>query len=375
MGFHIFMQDISARKAIEMHNRMLSKIIENTNDMVVVTEANDIPSQSNIIYINPSFERKTAYPPQDIIHKKSLSSFLSKQHREKLDSHSSKNDSSLGEFILNCNKNNTFWCDINLVNIENNPGKHDHFAWILRDTSKEKSDQKQLNKTLEDLKRSNNELEKFAYIASHDLKSPLRAIDTISGWLEEDLESSMDDNNKDNIKKLRGRIHRMEKLLDDLLEYSRIGHDKKTFETINLSDMINDIIKTLSIPKSFSITTSSDMDNISLPKMPLQQVFHNLINNAVKHHDKDRGKIEIIVKQEKNFYQFSVIDNGPGIDEKYYLKIFEMFQTLKPRDEVEGSGMGLSMVKKIVHNKGGTIHVESVLKEGSQFIFTWPINH
>lgn len=243
---------------------------------------------------------------------------------------------------------------------------------IARDVTQRKKTEEDLRLTMEDLVLSNEDLEKFAYIASHDLKSPLRAIDNLSKWLEEDLDAVMDNENRERVKKLRGRVARMENLLNDLLEYSRAGNSVNESQTLPAGDLLRDIRGLLNIPDGFTVDIDPALDAVSIARMPLEQIFHNLINNAIKHHDKDEGKIQISVDVKDKNFEFRITDDGPGIDANFHAKIFEMFQTLRRRDEVEGSGMGLALVKKIAYHHGGRINVQSEAGKGSTFILTWP---
>ncbi len=222
------------------------------------------------------------------------------------------------------------------------------------------------------LRETNEQLERFAYIASHDLKAPLRAIDSLSGWIEEDIGDQLEGETKENLDLLRARVKRMEKLLDDLLAYSRAGVIKPGEQKIvSGEEMLEDIRLLLNIPKGFTLRMDDRFKRGRFPKMPLQQVMHNLVSNAIKHHDREEGTISLSMQEHNNFYTFGVCDDGPGIPKEYHEKVFEMFQTLKPRDEVEGSGMGLAMVKKIIERFGGTITIESH-KRGTSIKFTWP---
>ena len=248
------------------------------------------------------------------------------------------------------------------------------FSGIVRDITERKEAEAILKQTLEDLQISNAELEKFAYVASHDLKSPLRAIDNLTKWLEEDLDDVLNDRNRAHMEKLRGRVLRMENLLDDLLEYSRAGRNLDNSEIIKSERLVREISDFLDVPKGFVVKADESLKGINVPRMPLEQIFHNLVGNALKHHDKEKGTITVSAKNRGEFYEFSVADDGPGIPKKYQEQVFEMFQTLKSRDEVEGSGMGLALVKKIVHNFGGQLRLESEEGQGSTFIFTWPKN-
>jgi signal transduction histidine kinase len=232
----------------------------------------------------------------------------------------------------------------------------------------------QIMKLNDGLRRSNEELERFAYICSHDLKSPLRAIDNISQWIEEDLEPVMEDKSRDLMNELRKRVRRMERLLDDTLEYSRAGTklDLDNVEIVNGRALVEDVIVLCAAPEEFTFRIGKNLSGIELYNLPIRQVLYNLVNNAIKHHEGARGAIEIDAADEGAHYRFTVRDDGPGIAKEYHQKIFEMFQTLKPRDHKEGSGMGLALVKKILASCGGEIGVCSEVGKGAEFSFTWP---
>lgn len=221
------------------------------------------------------------------------------------------------------------------------------------------------------LEQRNQELDQFAYIASHDLKAPLRAIANLSEWIEEDLTDKLDEDARHNMNLLRSRVHRLENLINGLLDYSRVGRNNVAAQSVNVAKMLAEIIDLLDVPEDFQIQIQQGMPTLMTEAIPLQQVFHNLISNAIKHGDCDHGKIEISVQELDDYYEFAVTDNGKGIDPQYHDRIFTIFQTLEARDTKESTGIGLAIVKKAVENQGGTILVESEVNAGCTFRFTW----
>ncbi len=229
-----------------------------------------------------------------------------------------------------------------------------------------------LARTTQTLEKRNQELDQFAYIVSHDLKAPLRAIANLSSWIEEDLEDHLDSETQHQMDLLRGRVHRMEAFINGILEYSRVGRMRSQVETVNVESLLKEIIDSLDPPSEFTIEMTTPMPTLVTDPLPLQQIFTNLISNAIKHHHRCDGNIFIAAQEMENAYEFIISDDGPGIDPKFHEKIFTIFQTLQSRDTVENTGVGLAIIKKILDDKGGTIKVESELEKGTTFRFTWP---
>lgn len=221
------------------------------------------------------------------------------------------------------------------------------------------------------LESRNRELEQFAYVASHDLKAPLRAIANLSEWLEEDLDGQLPEENKQQMQLLRGRVLRMEALINGLLEYSRVGRSQISVEPVSVNKLLAEIIDSLDPPDTFTIDIACDMPTFTTKRVLLRQVFANLISNALKHHPWQDGHIQISVQDQGSYYEFGVADDGLGIAPEYHHKIFAIFQTLEARDTKESTGIGLSIVKKIVETEGGTVRLESQEGLGSAFYFTW----
>jgi len=219
------------------------------------------------------------------------------------------------------------------------------------------------------LEKSNKDLEQFSYVASHDLKSPLNAIKQLAGWVREDCIDLIPEESKGHLELLSQRSDRMMKLLNDLLDYSRITRDEFKSISVNLKDMTKDLEKLLDIPNDFNII-APDID-ITVPEVPFEIVLRNLLSNSIKHHDKGSGTIVISYEEGNDFHIITVEDDGPGIPEEFHEKAMEMFQTLQPRDKVEGSGMGLSMIKKIVNHYQGSVMIHSDGKRGTRLLIFW----
>lgn len=222
------------------------------------------------------------------------------------------------------------------------------------------------------LAKSNSDLDQFAYVASHDLKAPLRGIANLSEWLEEDLADAMTDKAREQLRLLRGRVHRMEGLIEGILEYSRAGRSSEADEPVDTRALVEDTVELMAPSHDVTITIAPDLPTVMTPKIFLQQIFINLVGNALKHARRDGAKVEIGASEVGKNWEFFVRDNGPGIEPKFHDRIFGIFQTLASRDKVEGTGIGLAVVKKLVESRGGRIWVESALGAGATFRFTLP---
>ena len=221
-----------------------------------------------------------------------------------------------------------------------------------------------------ELARSNADLDDFAFIAAHDLKAPARDIWNLAGWLTEDLEGSLPEDSERHLQTLRQRSERMSGLLDDLLVYARAGREAHEPVEVELRQLVVEAAEIAAVPDSFQLELPPAC-TVHIERVPLLQVLVNLLGNAVKHHDRRDGRIAVeIVVGEK--LDLRVIDDGPGIPPHQYERVFRMFQTLKPRDEVEGSGLGLALCRKLVERHGGTIRVVSQGRD-TAFHVTWPM--
>ncbi|MGD0572105.1 MAG: ATP-binding protein [Sedimentisphaerales bacterium] len=238
-------------------------------------------------------------------------------------------------------------------------------------TEREKAEHKQAE-LVKELEGVNQELKDFAYIASHDLKAPLRAIKTLADWISTDYADKLDQDGQEQLKLLRQRVDRMHNLIDGILQYSRVGRVREKLTDVELNKLLPEIIDMLAPPANIKITVESDLPTIKCEETRITQVFQNLLSNAVKYMDKPEGHIKVLCSEDGEYWRFGIADNGPGIEKKHWERIFKIFQTLAPRDEFESTGIGLTVVKKIVELYGGKTWLESEVGKGTTFLFTFP---
>jgi signal transduction histidine kinase len=222
------------------------------------------------------------------------------------------------------------------------------------------------------LEKRNQELDQFAYVASHDLKAPLRGVTTIVKWIEDELAAELSPQLRTYLDQMKGRLVRLEDLINGLLAYARVGRTSaQSRETVSVQQLLTEVAD-LVVPPDFTLRIGPDMPTFETDRLSLQQVFTNLLSNAVKYHHRGAGHLEVTCQDIGRCYEFRVQDDGPGIAPEYHQKIFLLFQTLRDRHTAESTGIGLSIVQKIINEQQGTIRVESAVGQGAGFIFTWP---
>lgn len=260
---------------------------------------------------------------------------------------------------------------IDLAVAEFRVGGQRRFSGLIRDISERKQAEARQAQLMQELAAANEELTNFAYVASHDLKAPLRAIASLADWISADYADKFDEDGKEQMRLLIGRVRRMDQLINGILQYSRVGRVREERVAVDLNQLLREVIDLLAPPAHIRLTVEP-LPTVVLEPTRVQQVFQNLLSNAIQYLDKPVGEIAVGAEPVGREWHFHVRDNGPGIEERHRERIFQLFQTLQPRDRSESTGIGLSLVKKIVELYGGRVWLESTPGEGSTFSFSLP---
>lgn len=365
---HVINMNVVQKDALHIGN-FAETIIKNIKQGILVLDTAD-----RITFANDTVITFFGFETLDQIQGKTIQTFLPSKPHEKRFYHTivNVNDSHKGEETFARADGAVMTCSYTAKYAEDTVSGVRYKLFLVRDVSAKKRSEQKLAEYTKRLEDKNRELDQFAYIVSHDLKAPLRAISNLSLWLQEDLGASLEEENKKNFDMLRGRVVRLESLINGILEYSKVGRTEITAERVDVFDLVNEVVEMLSPAKNFEIQIDKSLPVLEAPKILLLQVFSNLIGNAIKYSDKANGIIKVSCKDVGAFYEFTVEDNGPGIPSEFYEKIFTIFQTLQSRDKFESTGIGLTIVKRIVDEQGGKIRVESEVEKGSKFIISWP---
>jgi PAS domain S-box-containing protein len=380
-------QDESGVLARSFHNLLViksaqDKALKQQKDALdehAIVSITDI--RGDIKYTNNKFTQISCYNKKELLGKNHR--ILNSGHHhsaffQSLYQTITSGDTWQGEMCNRSKDGHLYWVNTTIVPFLAKNGQPESFVSISTDITSNKLNSQKLQKAKEELSQqigklemANAELDQFAYVASHDLKSPLNGITQLVTWLEEDCHEILPEESQEHLSLLKSRSKRMIALLNDLLDYSRAGRQEYPDENFNLAQLVANIFDLQGNREGF--TCHADNIEISLQKIPFELVIRNLISNALKHHDKTTGKIFISLTKSDEFYRVRVQDDGPGIPPKLHNKALEMFQTLQSRDKTEGSGMGLALVKKTVLHHGGTLAIDSSGGQGTGIIIIWPI--
>ncbi|MDY7098455.1 MAG: PAS domain-containing sensor histidine kinase [Pseudomonadota bacterium] len=222
------------------------------------------------------------------------------------------------------------------------------------------------------LREFNAQLEEFTYVASHDLRSPIRGISNLIEFIREDFEDGQLDATLKNTDRMEARVHDLEKLIDDLLTYARAGRRAVELESVTMKEVCDDILAIENIPDGFSVSVSVSDEPFEAARTPLTTVLRNLISNAIKHHDESYGKISVVAQFSGSLCVIDVADDGPGIPENARERVFRLFQTLKA-NERGSSGLGLAVAQRLTTGHGGQLELLPTLGErGTCFRVSWP---
>ncbi len=363
-----FMSDISDQLIAEEESKQFKTISENSNFGQAITDLN-----WNIKYINENYAESCGFSILDLIGD-NLSSLFAENVEKTLNEMMTAIEEN-GKFTnIEVNHMTKFGqpCAMlmNGIIIDDNKTMDKLIAISAIDITDRNRSAEIQSKLFVELESVNDELQNFAYVVSHDLKAPLRAISTLANWISTDYSSKFDDEGKEQMRLLISRVKRMHDLIDGILEYSRVGRIKEERIEVDLNIIAKEVIDIIAPPEHITISLDNELPTVVFESIRISQVFQNLLSNAIKFMDKPNGQIHIGSKSKGDYWEFYVKDNGPGIDQKHFEKIFKIFQTLQPRDEFESTGIGLTLIKKIINMYGGEIWLDSKLNEGSTFYFT-----
>jgi PAS domain S-box-containing protein len=243
---------------------------------------------------------------------------------------------------------------------------------VARDITEVRRTQELMAQQAAELARSNADLEQFAYVVSHDLRAPLRSIRNLAQWTDEKVPDEAPTEVRSNLALMQNRARRLETLIDDLLRYSAAGRDAEAIRRVDTTKLVAEVVELLAPPAGIEVSAEPDLPVFDTEKTALEQVLRNLIGNSIKHHDRPKGRIVVSAERRRDEFVFAVADDGPGIPERHHARVFEAFEKLESRNQVEGTGLGLALVKRLVDSHGGRVWLESGSERGLTVRFTWP---
>ncbi|MCK8521350.1 PAS domain S-box protein [Aquimarina sp. D1M17] len=359
-------ENLTQQRIFEEQKKQLSVIVDNSSLGIALTQF------GKIIQTNRAFQNFLGYTEEELKTMSVADISVKEEYEESAENMEKMNSDQIDHFTVNkryVQKNGShFWARTSVAAVRNPDRSVKYQVALIDDITEEMEHEKQREILLDNLEKSNKDLQDFAHIVSHDLKSPLRSMNALITWIREDYEEVLDDTAQKSFDMLLKKVDKMDHLITGILKYSSIDKTETSKKPIDLKEVIQDIIDIIFIPDHIKISVTSPLPVVLGDKFRLQQLFQNLLNNAVKYNDKEEGIITVNCENENDFWKFSIEDNGPGISKRYHQKIFQIFQTLD--NGKESTGVGLSIVKKIVDMYQGKIWVESEEGLGTTFYFT-----
>ncbi len=373
-------KNIVIQRITEQRNELRAKNKELHKLSIVASKAENAITISDEYgvteWVNDGFVRLTGFASEEVIGKNLVEMLHGKgtnvQTLAQLHDAIDQRQSFSGELLKYKKDGTRFWTQVTLTPIVADDLGTQKFIFIESDITPRKIVEEKMKLYMKNLEKTNSELDKFAYVVSHDLKAPLRAIGNLTGWIEEDMGDRIPDEMREHFNTIKGRVVRMEGLINGILDYTKAAKNEGELESFKAEDLIRDSIDLIGAPQNAVIHIRDNMPVMKTERVKLQQIFLNLIHNAVKFNNKENILVEIGCEDTGPEWKFFVRDNGPGIEKRFHEKIFVIFQTLNARDEVESRGVGLAIVKKIIEEDGGKIWLESEKDKGACFYFTWP---
>ncbi|MUV03968.1 PAS domain S-box protein [Flavobacterium rakeshii] len=364
LQYFAMIEDMTEVKEKEEQLVLLSLIAEKNINSVVICD-----KEGQIEWVNSSFEQMSGYTKEELIGQKpGILLQGPDSHPETVTylSNQIKKGEPFNCEIVNYSKSNKkYWVKIQGQALYNNWGEIVRFFAIEEDITDKKLLESQKEVLLKSLAKSNKELEDYAQIVSHDLKSPLRSINSLVAWIKEDNEGALTEQTTQYLNMIEDKLEKMDHLIQGVLTYSKIDKTDIAKENVNIHEVVSNIISIIHIPQHTKVEIKNTLPVLKADRFRIQQLFQNLISNAVNYIDKEEGLVSIDVEEAKDCFIFSVRDNGPGIAEENQEKIFKIFQSFSKSEK--STGLGLSIVKKIVDNYGGKIWIESELGSGTVF--------
>jgi two-component system sensor kinase FixL len=361
-----------AEQALQESEARMRAIFETAVDAIIT-----IDERGRMERLNPAAERLFGYPEADVVGK-NVSMLMPEPHRSGHDGYLAHYLSTgeqrvigKGREVAGRRKDGSVF-PMELAVAEMRLGGRRMFTGIVRDITQRKQAEERNRSLVEELRSANEELSSFAYVVSHDLKAPLRGIGSLADWLATDYADKFNAEGKEHMRLLINRVHRMGALIDGILQYSRVGRIREAVHPIDLAKLVAGVIDLQGVPPHITVRIETALPEIVAEPTRIEQVFHNLLSNAIKYMDKPAGEIAIGCEDDGSHWRFYVSDNGPGIEARHFERIFQLFQTLAARDRIESTGVGLSLVKKIVELYHGKVWLDSTPGQGSRFWFTLP---